>query len=273
MSLVAALGAVAWTISWIERVEPDPQVANQQSAWEPLKILMTSEAVDFGEKLTAKKLQLVEWHANTLPEGAISSIEELNLSVDEHYFLPKIRKGAPVFRDQITAPGQKPGLSAMISGGMVAVTVPVNTITGVAGFVLPDERVDVLLVRREGSGRVADVVLENVRVLAVDSAFSAVDGNPRPAKSVTFELSRENAQRLILANGLGDISLALRSLSAGGYTPVYPVSDRQVATFSPSFALGGDAEYPSDPIDLQMQIDRKISVTRGLESSLVSVTE
>ena len=90
---------------------------------------------------------------------------------------------------KITGPGQRATLSAMLSDGMKAVTIRVNDVEGVAGFVLPGERVDVVLTRTgEKNNAVNDVVLQNVRVLAVDQLADQRADKPAVVQAVTLEV-------------------------------------------------------------------------------------
>ena len=94
---------------------------------------------------------------------------------------------------------------------MKAVTIRVNDVEGVAGFVLPGDRVDVVLTRQQDKSRAAtDVVLQNVRVLAVDQIADERTDKPSLAKAVTLEVEVTAAQKLALAATVGTLSLVLR---------------------------------------------------------------
>jgi pilus assembly protein CpaB len=120
----------------------------------------------------------------------------------------------------VTGSGQRGSLSALIDPGMRAVTVRVDDVRGVAGFLVPGDHVDVVLTRLEsGAANAAtnsytDVLLQNVKVLAVDQIASSSDDKPTVAKAVTVEVTTEQAQKLVLAGGVGSLSLVLRQ--AGG---------------------------------------------------------
>jgi pilus assembly protein CpaB len=102
-------------------------------------------------------------------------------------------------------------LSAIIRDGMKAVTIRVNDVDGVAGFVLPGDHVDVLVTRQpEKNNSNTDVVLQNVRVLAIDQLADDATDKPMVAKAVTLEVDTIAAQRLSLAGSVGALSLALR---------------------------------------------------------------
>jgi pilus assembly protein CpaB len=99
----------------------------------------------------------------------------------------------------------------MLGDGMKAVTIRVNDVEGVAGFVLPGDRVDVMLTRQQDKNAAAsDVVLQNVRVLAVDQVADERTDKPSVAKAVTLEVEVMSAQKLALSATVGTLSLALR---------------------------------------------------------------
>ena len=125
--------------------------------------------------------------------------------------LASIERNEPILRTKVTGPGQKATLSAVIQDGMRAVTVRVNDVEGVAGFVLPGDRVDVLLTRQaERTTGMNDVVLQNARVLAVDQLADDASDKPTVVKAVTLEVDTVGAQKIALAASLGNLSLMLR---------------------------------------------------------------
>jgi pilus assembly protein CpaB len=135
--------------------------------------------------------------------------------------LTAIEANEPILASKITGSGQRATLSATLAEGMKAVTIRVNDVEGVAGFVLPGDRVDVMLTRQlasdgGNSGKqpektaATDVVLQNVRVLAVDQVADERADKPSVAKAVTLEVEVTSAQKLALAASVGTLSLALR---------------------------------------------------------------
>jgi pilus assembly protein CpaB len=116
----------------------------------------------------------------------------------------------PIIATKITGPGQKATLSAIIEEGMRAVTIRVNDVDGVAGFVLPGDRVDVLMTRAANETGSTDVVLQNIRVLGIDQLADEQTDKPVIAKAVTLEVDMVSAQKLALASTAGNLSLVLR---------------------------------------------------------------
>jgi pilus assembly protein CpaB len=161
--------------------------------------------------------------------------------------LTPVQKNEPILASRITGSGQRASLSALIDPGMRAVTLRVDDVRGVAGFVLPGDRVDVVLTRHEaGDKAYADVLLQNAKVLAVDQLANERQEGPSVAKAVTVEVSTEQAQKLVLAAGVGSLSLVLRQ--AGGADPV---ASRRVSTFD--LAQGEYAGLDQDKANLLQQ--------------------
>jgi pilus assembly protein CpaB len=171
--------------------------------------LSHQDALRFGNALQANMLSEVDWPENAVPPGAFASVNEM-LAPGKRIVLAPIEPNEPVLAAKITGPGQRATLSAVIHPGMKAVTVRVNDVEGVAGFILPGDRVDVMLTRRNDKDGTTDVVLQNAPVLAIDQLADERSDKPQIAKAVTLEVDTLSAQKLTLSAQLGVLSLALR---------------------------------------------------------------
>jgi pilus assembly protein CpaB len=185
-------------------------------------IVVATSPLRFGVELNARNLREIPWPDNAVPDGAFVSIESL-LSAGKRMVLTAIAENEPILASKITGPGQRATLSAVLTPGKKAVTVRVNDIEGVAGFVLPGDRVDIFLTRNAGGERgtpgnsSSDVVLQNVRVLAIDQIADDRMDKPAVVKAVTLEVEMAEGQKLSLAASLGTLTLALRQ--AGDTAP------------------------------------------------------
>lgn len=134
-----------------------------------------------------------------------------------------ITAGQPLTRGTLVGPKDRGFLAAALGPGMRAITVPVNDITGVAGFVFPGDRVDMVLTQTVSGGgdgpplKVSETILRNLRVLATDQRLDSKgeDGKPvvKSFANVTFEVTPKIAEKIAVAQSLGQLSLALRSLA------------------------------------------------------------
>lgn len=183
--------------------------ANKQA--EPTStIVVAAERLPFGTELTQKHLREIAWPAKSMPDGAFAKISDV-LSPGKRMVLSPVEPNEPLLAVKITGPGQRATLSALVGEGMRAVTVRVNDVEGVGGFVLPGDRVDVVLTRQIDRGNATtEVVLQNARVLAVDQIADERNAKPTVAKSVTLEVDTLGAQKIWLAATVGNLSLLLR---------------------------------------------------------------
>ena len=215
ITLVLALvlgGLAAFSASnWLERKARGGEAVVTKT------IVVAKKPLGFGVTISEDDLVEVNWGANETPPGTFAKKEDV-LKDGRRAVLSTIMQNEPVFDWKITGPGQRASLSALIENGMRAVTVRVDDVRGVAGFILPGERVDIVLVQGSGDDSSSDVILQNVRVLAVDQLANEKQELPKVARAVTVEVNTEQAQKLILASEVGRLSLILRqagNLSAG----------------------------------------------------------
>jgi pilus assembly protein CpaB len=204
------------------------------------KIVVAAVPVAFGSELNGNNLTEIPWPTGKMPEGAFASREEL-LKDGRRVALGPIQRDEPILKTKITGPGQRASLSALLDQGKRAVTVRVDDVRGVAGFVLPGDRVDVVLIRSvSGPGaaaeNVSDVLLQHIKVLAVDQLVNERQEKPTIARAVTLELDTDQAQKVLLATNLGQLSLILRQ--AGESNPAYArrVTERDLVRTEPSAA-------------------------------------
>jgi pilus assembly protein CpaB len=183
--------------------------AQQQATTPAFTIVVAARPLRFGDELGAMALREIPWPRNAIPPGSFSKISELTSA--KRIVLAPIDVNEPILAAKITGPGQRATLSAMLDDGMKAVTIRVDDVADVAGFVLPGDRVDVVLTQpREKKSPITDVVLENVRVLGVDQLADQRADKPSVVKAVTLEVDEIGGQKLALASRVGTMSLLLR---------------------------------------------------------------
>ena len=179
-----------------------------------LKIVVASHSLTYGSSVSADDLQEIPWSAQEFPEGAFRSIAEIIKPGEQgRYSLANISKSAPVLSNQITNPGQKASLAAALPEGKIAVTIRVDDVRGVAGFIMPGDHVDVSLTRTDNATHegYVDTFLRNMKVLAIDQISKERQDTAQIAKSVTLEATSVEAEKLRLAGEVGNISLTLRN--------------------------------------------------------------
>ncbi|MCH8238677.1 MAG: Flp pilus assembly protein CpaB [Proteobacteria bacterium] len=225
LTVALGLGVSAAMLSkiWLQSQVSQPQIAEAAPKLHMGTVVIAAKSLRFGNQLSQRSLRVVEWPTKAIPQGAFKKITDIVNGKDRRVVLSAIEENEPVLGWKITGPGQRASLSALIGEGKRAVTIRVNDVLGVAGFVLPGERVDILLTRNEAqdqdkgkkglSRRISftDVLLRNVRVLAVDQLADDRTEKPAPAKAITIEVDTLQAQKLVLAASVGQLALALRS--------------------------------------------------------------
>jgi pilus assembly protein CpaB len=168
----------------------------------------------FGAEVTPDKVKFVNYPATSLPPGVYRSLPELLPEGKRRVALRPIQVNQPLLASDLSGEGQNASIAALLPDGMRAATVRINDVSGVAGFVKPNDTVDVLITRQaiggQGGQQVTDVLLQNVRVIAMGSDAVGADGKPSPTNSTTLEVTPVDAQKLVLGQQLGQLSLALR---------------------------------------------------------------
>jgi pilus assembly protein CpaB len=197
---------------------PAPTVATTPSR----AIIVAARDLKYGDKLDGAALKLVAWSGDSAPKGAFLTKEAALGPGGSRIVLASVAENEPVLEQKLLGTGSPNALSARLTENMKAVTIRVNDVAGVAGFVQPEDRVDVFLTYggrtvSEAAPRAASsvtVLLQNIRVLAIDQVTQRKD-QASPPKAVTLEVNIEDAQRLVLAGTAGELSLALKRIAAG----------------------------------------------------------
>jgi pilus assembly protein CpaB len=187
------------------------------------KVLVAQRALPVGTIITADSISFQAW-----PKEMVQDAYFLDGEADMNKLLGTVVRfpvtaGQPVTQGALVSPGDRGFLAAALGPGMRAVTIPVSARTGVAGFVFPGDHVDLVLtqtVRGNNSReslKAAETILRNVRVLATDQSTDTdvVDGKTvvRGFRTITVEVTPKIAEKVAVAQTLGTISLALRSLA------------------------------------------------------------
>jgi pilus assembly protein CpaB len=229
--LLAVFIAQVWLnnqASMQARNAPKPtQVASQT-------VVVAKQPLRFGTELNASMLHEAPWPSDALPAGAFAKISDV-MSGGRRVVLAAIEANEPVLALKITGAGQRATLSALVKPGMKAVTIRVNDVEGVGGFVLPGDHVDVVLTRQlEKGSATTQVVLQNTRVLAVDQVADDRAAKATVAKSVTLEVDTIEAQKLWLSSSVGSLSLLLRKAGETAETKTRKVTLNDLGTNEPA---------------------------------------
>ena len=183
---------------------------------ETVPVVVATRAIPIGTRLTKDDLKVVAWPAKTQVPGAFSNVPAV---VDRGVIAP-IGPNEPVTTARVADPESGAGLPPIIPAGMRAISVRVNDVVGVAGFVLPGTRVDVLVAVRDDGDEtnkkepMARTVVSNVQVLTAGTRYDKVEaksGQAQKSSVVTLAVLPEDGERIALAAAEGDLSLVLRN--------------------------------------------------------------
>ena len=235
-------------------------------------IVVAAAPLMFGTALTRENLREIPWPAGRLPEGAFASKEEL-LKDGRRALLGPVTREEPILKTKITGPDQRASLSALLEDGKRAVTVRVDDVRGVAGFVLPGDRVDVVLIRsmNRPSGpaeSISDVLLQHVKVLAVDQLINERQETAKVAQAVTLEVATDQAQKIILATNIGKLSLILRQAGENHAASVRRVTENDLGVTE---ILSAERPTAASPPKAPVAGDAVVEIVRGMRSEKYNV--
>jgi len=213
----AVLGLAALFVA--KTVLPGPAAAKSAARQEPpgVEVVVAAKDMKYGDKIDADHLRLARMPTDAVPQGAFTTVASV-LAADHGgapVVLTPIAAREPILPLKISGPGARPSVAAEIGGGLRAYTIHVSDVTGVGGHALPGDRVDVVLMRDLNPmgpvhNFVSQLVLQNVRVLAIDLNADLASDKPATPSTATLEVTVEDSQKLAVAADLGKLSLALR---------------------------------------------------------------
>lgn len=206
---------VAFGIAWLSALVLSWWVYQRSTAPEVrdlVSVVAGAQGLPAGKRITPEDLKLVSLERKDVPNGAFLKIVDV---VDRAVAVP-VAASEVVLSGKLTAKGGGEGMTALIEPGMRAISVQVNEISGVSGFVQPGTRVDVLFTRLFSNGDAATTtILQNVKVVAYGRQFDpAARVDPRDTSRptvATLLVSQEQAEKLVLAGQRGRIQLVLRN--------------------------------------------------------------
>ena len=214
LGVAIILGLIAVFIANAYLTGRERQLANSPEGM--VRVAVAALPLAYGTEITPDKVKFVNYPQTSLPPGTYKSVAELLPEGKRRVVLRPIQVNQPLLAADLSGEGQNASIAALLPDGMRAATVSINDVSGVAGFVKPNDTVDVLITRQPIGGdgdaqgqQVTDVLLQNIRVIAMDQAASS-NGQPVVSRTATLELTPVDAQKLVLGQQLGRLSLALR---------------------------------------------------------------
>lgn len=256
LAIVIARGWVNDAVSNQYRKTKGETVIASTPNYATVSVLVAEADLNFGDRLTPQSVRIVEYPEDALPLGSFTEFDQLfsNLELPT-VALTHMVANEPILDFKISGPGGRGSLSSIINEEMRAVSIRVNDVAGVGGFIVPADHVDVMLTRStdpsEPDGdKVTSLLVQNLKVLGTDQINDQQAAGPNVVKTVTLETSNEDAQKLILGMAAGKLSLTLRR--AGELTD----AEATMVTMESLTALAA-----------AQKVSRPKSVTRGTKKS------
>ncbi|KHK92695.1 hypothetical protein LK12_05760 [Novosphingobium malaysiense] len=239
MGVAALLGLIAIFLvnSWFSGVEKQQEKVAEVHGL--TKVVVARQPLQFGSKVTAESLRLVNWPRDSVPNGAFDNVDKL--AAGNHVALRSIAVGEPVLSDRVSGVNGRATISANIPKELRAVSIPITAVTGVSGFVTSGDVVDIMLTRQMPGqdngqqGKVTSVLLENVRVIGINQRANENATEPLVGDTATVLVDQYGAQRLVLAQQTGTLSLALRNVEDQVVGATRAVTVRDLGGSAPRF--------------------------------------
>lgn len=236
--LAVAIGAGGIAALLAGRAEKPPEL-KQEAAPKPatVDILVAGSDIPMGRAISPSEVRWQAWPADTAAGNFIRKSDRPAAIDDLAGFIARAPfvAGEPIREAKLVNAKGSGFMAAILPTGMRAVSTQISPETGAGGFILPNDRVDVILTRREadkasGGQPTSETVLSNIRVLAIDQTVEEKNGQKVVVgKTATLELSPSQAETLTLGQSMGSLSLALRSITDASREPATADDDKPSA--------------------------------------------
>jgi pilus assembly protein CpaB len=209
LALLIGILSAAMVYRYLRAQQLELERARESAQGVAVDVVVANEVIPIGSRITEQQVHVVSWPTDARPDGSFTTTAEVAGKIAR----VTIQKNQPVDGAYLTsdAAGLLP---LIIEEGMRAMSVKVDNVTGVSGFITPNSRVDVLVsgnVENGGEGQQrSKIVLQNIKVLAIGTTIEQHDDKPIEVPTVTLLVTPEDAERLTLATRQEPVRLALR---------------------------------------------------------------
>jgi pilus assembly protein CpaB len=241
IALVLGLLAVYLANVFLSRTEQRAAAVPQGMT----KVAVAAVPLDYGVEITPDKIRFADYPVASVPPGSFRTLAQLLPAGKRRVALRPMLVNEPILASKVSGEGQGASIAALLPDGKRAAAVRINDVSGVAGFVQPNDSVDVLITRQSSGSdsgvQMTDVLLQNVRVIAIDQDAKGADGKPTLGKTATLEVDPLDAQKLALAQQVGQLSLVLRKPGEEQNNPAVET----VSLNDLRYSLYGGTRYPA----------------------------
>jgi pilus assembly protein CpaB len=217
IGIVLGILAVAIMYNYVSNAQ---RVAAVQAppAIDVANVVVATKDTPFGTPIVRESLKIVPWPKASIPQDAFTNVDEIFAGATvprDRIAIFRIAHDEPVTKGNVSGFGAKATLSYQVKEGMRAISIRVDDVVGVSGFVLPGDRVDIFLTRRMENIQ-TQVLLQDITIIGIDQVNDQGADKPIVARTATVEVTPEQAQKLVLAQQAGALSLSLRGVMTQG---------------------------------------------------------
>ncbi|QBY03441.1 Flp pilus assembly protein CpaB [Thalassotalea sp. HSM 43] len=258
LSLAFGVAAVFIAQDWL-----DANKLGNIEAGKKATVVVTTP-IPVGTIIEAKHVKVMQVSDNLVPENAFAKTAEvIGLVVKSPLFPNEV-----VRQERVAKKGAGSALASLIAPNMRAITIRVNDVVGVAGFILPGNRVDVLMTSTRTGAVQTEVVLENIKILAIDQRASSDENQPKIVRAVTVEVDLMQAEVLLSSRNQGSLQLALRNPNDESKNVIPEEAQPQIAE------VNAEPEPETEKPKVIASVDsrRKVEVIKGVKRETVQTT-
>lgn len=280
IACIIAAGTAYLTLQRLNRPQPQQQAAAAAAQPATQRVLVAVRDLPTGHIVVADDLRLAEWPATALPPGAL---QQGQVVFGETVVRLPVAMNTPILTTQILSKGKGSSLAYLLDDQRVAKTIPLSVTGGLAGHLMPGDRVDVLLTHELAPSeagtavpqQVTETLLIGIKVLATDQRLDDVNSQIVVSNTATLEVSPKEAEMLALAQQVGQLSLALNSaVEPADFDPrrLFEVRRSHIASYTNAAELTLVAQPAPAPIPEAEEAEapppakpRVVIVVRGSE--------
>ena len=251
-----------------DRVAQETQAIRVQAEQAMATVVGALEDIPFAAPITRKMVAVQDWPRDALPEGAFQTLEAV---IGPDGAQPRSAKrtivaGELLLASKLSGFGEKVTILQNLTSGTRAMTIEVNAVSGVGGFVKPGDFVDIVLTENRSGDLRARTIMQNVRVIGVDQEYGEGVETNRVARTLTVEVTPEDGQRLALAQRAGSLSLTLRTTDGGTDAPLPAMSLSDLLDMAEEPEIEQVEETAAEP-------KRTVTIRRGNSAEVVEIED
>ena len=251
-----------------DRVAEETQAIRVEAEQAMATVIVALEDIPFAAPITRTMVAVQDWPRDALPEGAYQTLEAV---IGADGAQPRSAKRAIVAGELLLASklsgfGEKVTILQNLTSGTRAMTIEVNAVSGVGGFVKPGDFVDIVLTENSSGDLRARTIMQNIRVIGVDQEYGEGVETNRVARTLTVEVTPEDGQRLALAQRAGSLSLTLRTTDDGNDAPLPSMSLSELLDMAEEPEIEQVEETVAEP-------KRTVTIRRGNSAEVVEIED